>query len=193
MTAFAKFEKTYGPGSDCRPAPVAAIDKFGARLPPQLVQHWRESGWCSYGDGLIWTINPDDLIDVLDDWLGPDHGAIPFCRSPFADVFLWHDGAVKSFAVQFGKLNKIMSNIEPFFDGLLCDKSYVNDMLLRKLFRQALKKLGPLKFDECYGFQPVLALGGSGEIDTVVKVKMREYLGILSQVVEVEANPFRQG
>lgn len=189
MTSFEKFTKIYNPGTECRPAPTIALEKYSALLPSELLEHWRNFGWCAYGDGLIWIIDPDDLADVLDDWLGPGHGAIPFCRTAFADVFVWHQESVKSLAVQFGKFDEVMQSIAVFFDGPLCSDWYVNDMLQRKLFRQALKRLGPLQYDQCYAFEPVLALGGTGEVDTTRKVKLREYLGILSQIVEVEFSP----
>jgi hypothetical protein len=183
MSHFDSFTKTYGAGSRCRAAPLETIDKYAAHVPEELLQHWREFGWCAYADGLFWLVNPDDLVDVLDDWLGPNHGAVPICRSAFANVFMWHQGAVKSLATQTGMINTVMSRIDVFFENVLRDERYLDGMLHKKLFRQALKKLGPLQYSECYAFEPVLALGGSGELDTLRKVKMREYLGILAQIV----------
>jgi hypothetical protein len=52
-----------------------------------------------------------------------------------------------------------------------------------------LKRLGRLRFDQCYAFEPVLALGGTGEAETTKIVKIREYLGILSQIVSVDKGP----
>ena len=186
MTVFNKFTKTYGIGTDCRSISSTALSKYSQLVPDFLVQYWRDVGCCAYGNGLIWVIDPDDLVDVLDDWLGPNHGAIPFCRSAFADIFVWSEGAVKSLATQFGKFDEIMARIDTFFDGPLCSDWYINDMLQKKLFHKAVKKLGALRYDECYAFEPVLALGGSGEIETIRKVKIREYLGVLSQIVEVQ-------
>jgi hypothetical protein len=183
VSPFKKFTKTYSAGSNCRAAPLEVVEKYADRLPEELLQHWREFGWCAYSDGLIWLSNPDDLIDVLDDWLGSNHGAIPFCRSAFANIFMWQEGEVKSLATQTGRINAVMSRIDVFFENVLLDERYLDGMFHTKLFRQALKKMGPLQYDECYAFEPVLALGGSGELDTIRKVKMREYLGILAQLV----------
>jgi hypothetical protein len=183
VSPFKNFTKTYGTGSNCRAAPSETVEKYAHGVPEELLQYWREVGWCAYARGLVWLMNPDDLVDVLDDWLGPDHGAIPFCRSAFGNIFVWHQGEVKSLATQSGRINTVMSRIDVFFNGVLLDERYLDGMFHKKLFRQALKKLGPLEYDECYAFEPVLALGGSGELDTVRKVKMREYLGILAQLV----------
>ena len=57
-------------------------------------------------------------------------------------------------------------------------------MLEQKLFRKALKKLGPLQHDECFGFEPAIALGGSESVENVRIVKLREHLSILSQLVD---------
>src|SRR3954464_5908828 len=101
--------KAFGPAKECRPASSAALEKYASLLPQELLQHWRDVGWCAYGEGLIWVIDPDQLVDVLDDWLGHGHGAIPFCRSAFADVFVWHEDSVKSLTVQSGNFDEAMS------------------------------------------------------------------------------------
>ena len=141
-------------------------------------------GWCAYGDGLIWLVNPDALKAPVKEWLGATHKAIPFARSAFAHVFLWDAEGAHMLDPHHGTLAKVVNNISVVFDYVLCRKQLLDDVLEQKLFRKALKKLGPLQHDECFGFEPAIALGGSESVENVRKVKLREHLSILSQLVD---------
>jgi hypothetical protein len=67
--------------------------------------------------------------------------------------------------------------IEGFFVSMDREANDFDD-----LFEEALKKLGPLKPDEMYGFVPAIALGGPGTLNTLQKVKTIEHLTFLSQL-----------
>jgi hypothetical protein len=105
-----------------------------------------------------------------------------FARTAFGDLFLWRNNQVEFLSTQYARFAELTDDISLVFEHSLCDDRYLNNGLDRKLTVKATKKLGPLSPDECYGFEPVLALGGSGKIDTVQKVKLVEYLSMLSQV-----------
>jgi hypothetical protein len=182
MTAFPEFQKKHEVGTFCTPASQDVIDSYQDRLPVQLLEEWQEKGWCSYSKGLIWLVNPSDFREVLEDWLDPSDDALVFGRTAFGDLFLWRNNEVEFLSTQYAKIANLIDDVTLFFEYSLCSETFLNDVLDRKLFRKALKQYGQLEQDECYGFEPVLALGGSGEIDTIRKVKLREYLGILSQV-----------
>ena len=46
-----------------------------------------------------------------------------------------------------------------------------------------MKKLGKLEYDECFGYVPLLGLGGSEKVDNLDKVKIREHIEIITQLV----------
>jgi hypothetical protein len=184
MPQFEEFKKTHGPAANCRPVPTERLAAYNEKLPAALLAEWRESGWCAYGDGLIWLEDPDALKAPVKEWLGAKTKAIPFARSAFAHVFLWDAEAAYMLDPHHGTLAKIVNNINVVFDYVLCRKQYLEDVLDQKLFRKALKKLGPLQHDGCYGFEPAIALGGSASLANLNKVKLREHLSILSQLVD---------
>jgi hypothetical protein len=184
MTVFPEFRKKHGNGTSCISASKEIIDTYQNKLPISLLEEWQEVGWCSYSSGLIWLVNPSDFCDVLEEWIDPSEQALVFARTAFGDLFLWRNNEVEFLSTQYAKMANLIDDIALLFEYSFCDNRFLDNVIDQKLFRKALKQHGPLEYDECYGFEPVLALGGSGEIDTVHKVKLREYLGILSQVVE---------
>ncbi|MDQ1639053.1 MAG: hypothetical protein QOF62_2392 [Pyrinomonadaceae bacterium] len=183
MSHFEDFERTYGPPENCEKPTEEVIRQNEAALPKELLDHWREVGWCSYGKGLLWFVNPQQFEGVIDDWVEFEPGsALVFLRTAFAHLYLWHDGYVYSLDVQRGGLSQVTKDITRIFT-LLCNPQMQEKILRVPLYEEAMKRLGPPDRDECYGFEPALALGGPGTVDTIKRVKIREHLGILAQLV----------
>lgn len=88
--------------------------------------------------------------------------------------------------VLYGRITERTKNVEVLFEYTLSKDSYLDDVVGRKLFNEVLPKLGSLKSDECYAFVPALALGGSYDVKSLQKVKLREHLAMLRQLVKVE-------
>jgi hypothetical protein len=182
LTAFPDFHKKHGAGENCVAAPKDVIEQYRSRLPNSLLELWQQSGWCSYAKGLIWIVNPSAFAETLSEWVEASDNALVFARTAFADMFLWRNHRVEFLSTQYAWFAELTDDVSRLFESLLCEDRVLNNLLIRNFTVKATKKLGPLAPDECYGFEPVLALGGSGKIDTVQKVKLVEYLSMLSQV-----------
>jgi hypothetical protein len=184
MPQFEEFKKKHGPGTQCRPATEKSLKAYRKLLPESLIAEWEEAGWCAYGEGLVWIVNPDELKAAVKEWLGASNKALPFARSAFGHLFLWDEKGAHMLDPHYGTIAKLIDDIPLVLNYTFCSKQYLDKVLDQKLFRKSLKKLGALDFDECYGFEPAIALGGPGTLDTIRKVKLREHLSILAQLVE---------
>ncbi len=183
MPPFPEFNEQHGPPFDCRRPTQADLDAYQNRLPDPLIDVWRQSGWCAYADGLIWLVNPDDFVDLLENWQKSPDTAIVFGRTAFADLILWDNNEVQYIDVQHGLVASLTKDIDVFFYSFLCDDDHLDNVVKRKLFREALPRLGRPRHDECYAFEPVLALGGPGTADTLARVNLFVHLSILAQIV----------
>jgi hypothetical protein len=181
MARFSEFQEKHGPGIKCRQVSDEIINMYKDSLPSILIEDWREQGWCSYAEGLIWTVNPTEFQSILSDWLEPSESPIVFARTAFGDMIVWNGQTVNFVSVLYNQISELTEDVEVLFEYILCDEDYLKDALDIKLYRKALRKLGQLESDECYAFEPALVLGGSGALDTLRKAKLREYLGILAQ------------
>jgi hypothetical protein len=45
-------------------------------------------------------------------------------------------------------------------------------------YPKAVKKYGALEYDECFGYLPLLGMGGSEKVEKLKKVKLYEHIGI---------------
>jgi hypothetical protein len=176
--------------------PPSTIARYRGKLPDQLLAYWEEYGWCGYGDGLFWTVSPQEYEPVLDAWIGET----PFmeqdayhviARSAFGLLYLWGEktgGTLRVFAPASCCFASAADNdvdrdfeMRVFFGSLWRDKNDVEG-----LFAPALKQLGRLAHDEMYGFVPALALGGALTLANLQKVKAVEHLVILAQLAPLQ-------
>lgn len=182
MSHFKKFNEMHGPPSEVETVPPEKLEFYAKRLPADLLEEWRQSGWCAYGDGLLWTVDPAAYEEVLEAWLGPTTGHYAFLRTAFGDIYYWDGAKAYHLDVQEGDISPVPRRMDMLFDGAFCDREYLDDVLQCKLFKKAVAKLGRLKKDECYAFVPPIALGGSGKVDTLKRYKLREQLALLAEL-----------
>jgi hypothetical protein len=152
-------------------------ERYRDKLPDELLALWKEDGWCGYGDGFLWTINPGLVAHIFRD--GGQHTA--FMRTALGGVFYFKGTEALYLDILAGDTSVVLSRMPAFFEGLMCHDEYLEDVLRHDLFEQAVAKLGKLHSDECYGFLPPLPMGGSGAPDSLKRVKLREHLAIAVQ------------
>lgn len=195
-------DKGFGPAIHVSPVAPETIAKFKGKLPDQLLTYWQEFGWCGWGQGLFWLVNPDEYEPALEAWLGDtalmeQDAYYVIARSAFGELFLWgtksgpsldiksHLGMMfprdNSERVAQGKSDRLLKT---FVVGQKKKDLDQVDYLDKPLFDRAMKKLGPLAVDEMYGFEPALALGGKADLKNLRKVKAVEHLVILAQLGE---------
>ena len=198
---FARFIEKFGDPIDRQEVPISSIERYRGKLPNQLLEYWVEHGWCGYGDGIFWIVNPQEYEGVVASWLeGTKFADFDnyhlIARSAFGDLYLWGEQTGASL-----KLTSILSRYTThtsIFTGEQMDKGLRNFLLSRDvdtnnygdLFKPAKKKLGNLRHDEMYGFVPAFMLGGPDTIDHLEKVKAVEHLTILSQITELQPYSF---
>ena len=181
---FEEFVKLYPDQVHIEAPGSSVITKYIPLLPPELIQFWEQRGFSGYGNGIFWIVNPDNFEEDIQDWIEPPNKPVVFARTAFADLFLWSGKKVYFLDVQYGDLADLGEDITDFFNLFLCDPELTSEAFREELFAKVQKRLGPgLAPDECYSFAPVLALGGNESADSVNKVKMKEYLIILSQIL----------
>lgn len=182
MMPFPDFDADYGPAEGCARIPADKFNTYEGLLPVELIQLWRQSGWCRYKTGLLWTVNPKQFDGVIDEWVDFEgQSPLVFLRTGFGHLYFWYKDYVYSLDVQRGSISQVTKRMALMFT-LLCDPQVKTKIVREELFQQAVQRLGPPACDECFGFEPALALGGPGTLETIKRVKIREHLSILAQL-----------
>lgn len=193
---FSLFIDTVGEAIYRQEVPLSSVERYRGRLPDLLLSYWVEHGWCGYGNGIFWVVNPQEYDLILASWLeGTELEKLDtfhvIARSAFGDMFLWGEKTGRSLTIDCNLARYTYSPrdvvaegearaVEGFFLSIRPDYLDFED-----LFELARKKLGALKVDEVYGFVPALALGGRALLSHLEKLKLEEHLILISQITEL--------
>ena len=142
--------------------PIKTINKYKGVLPEELLTIWQNMGYGIYEDGFIQFINPDEyefVFDYIDKLLEP---SIVFGVTALGDLLIWE-----------GNHNWTISSDE-------------GNRILFIIIRKCLNikgKLPTLKYGQCYGYVPALALGGKASSKNLQVVDIKSYVDIIGQAV----------
>jgi hypothetical protein len=179
MPAIPRFIEHYGSGISYAKPAAEDVERWRGRLHDKILEEWTTCGWCSYGDGFVWLVNPAEFEQAMAEW---NKKAIVFARTSFGHLLLTvESGETAHLDVHRGDAVNYAYNAYRFLQYALTDNAKFIDVVLdRALHREALQKFGPIASDEMYTFEPALALGGAAELKYVQKVKMSPQLSILA-------------
>jgi hypothetical protein len=176
-----RFSAAYGKSTKYRDVPSSSL-KEHSELPTELLENWKENGLSMYRDGLLWFTNPDDFNDGVRALFG-ESSAKCVARTAFGDLILFgKPDRWLHFSADTLDSTDYTADYFTFFDFAMTDQGWMKNVMRVPLFEKALAKLGPLDERQVYAFQPHPALGGSGELDTIEKSRLFEYLDLLSQL-----------
>ena len=69
-----------------------------------------------------------------------------------------------------------------FFLKLLEDLEFRHeDLVLASLSQKQLKQYDESDYDECFGYTPLLGLGGAEKVENLKKVKLKEHILIITE------------
>lgn len=197
---FAYFLKKFGEATYTDKVPESSIQKFKGILPDQLLEYWRLEGWSAYANGLMWTVNPEDYSDLVQQWLeGTHYPKIDkyhcIARTAFGVLYVWGEKYNQWFTIScptnvIVAFDKKLFNVNPdpdhsiksFFASASAKARDLKDLNSKVLTPQSFKKLGHLKPNEVYAFAPALVAGGSPVVDNVEKEDLFIHLSILREM-----------
>lgn len=155
------------------------IRKYEKLLPVELIDLWKEYGFGTFYNGYLKIINPDDYKALLEESYFLGEVSIPIFATAFGDLITWEKnqfvGIVK---YRYGDNDVISAGFEYFFD-IIEDDECAADFFTIDKYNKAVKKHGNLEYDECFGYVPILALGGKESVNNIKRVKIREHISVI--------------
>ena len=184
-----------------QPFSEAELTSLPQSLPKDLIGFFETYGRCQMKQGILQTCHPNDFRSILALIFGADadfshKNCNAFAYSAFGEIYFWHEG----YGVGYLKLYdgrvfsrnlvkgiaegaKIELGIYSPFYGDFDEYDYL-DLQGKALFKKAVKKCGMPEIGECFGFVPVLALGGIPDITCIKRLSAPEHFAIACQTIE---------
>ncbi|MEC0298437.1 T6SS immunity protein Tdi1 domain-containing protein [Peribacillus frigoritolerans] len=157
------------------------IDKYKEKIPEQITEIWRQYGFGSILKGYLKLVNPDVFEELLKDVYIRSEVAIPLFATSMGDIIVWEKGRYLNLLnFRKGNVNVISAGFDFFLDDLN-DNSFIVEELEWNPYPEAVDKYGEPDFDECFGYTPLLGLGGPDKVENLKKVKLMEHIYLITQ------------
>ncbi|WP_258880112.1 T6SS immunity protein Tdi1 domain-containing protein [Clostridium estertheticum] len=154
------------------------INKYVGKIPEQLIEVWKKYGFGSIINGYLKIINPDRFQNVIDESYFRSQVAIPIFATGMGDIIAWEENKyLRMVNYRRGGFKGISAGFDFFFLDLE-STSFCEKYLDCQPYFQAVEKYGQPTFDECFGYTPILGLGGSEKVEKLEKVKLIEHIYI---------------
>ena len=163
--------------------PKEVIEKYKSKVPVESIEIWKNKGLGTFLNGYLKVINPDDYSELVRDSYFRGDIAIPIFATAFGDMIVCEEGKyLRMVKYKDGVFITILENL-PLFLQFVDEPDFADDYFELPLYTEANEKYGLLDYDQCFGFVPLLALGGFKDVDHLDKVKMYEHILLITALV----------
>ncbi|PQZ49882.1 hypothetical protein CQZ94_26505 [Bacillus sp. MYb209] len=157
------------------------IEKYTGKLPLEVIDIWKKYGFGSILQGYLKIINPDRLEELLEEVYVRYQEAIPLFVTSMGDIIVWEEERYLNL-LNFRKneVNVISAGFDFFLEDL-SDENFLVEELSWFPYPNAIEKYGKPHFNECFGYVPLLGLGGSEKVENLQQVKLIEHIYLITQ------------
>jgi hypothetical protein len=157
------------------------IARHAGAVPPGLLDVWRRHGAGLVGDGFLRVVDPDHALSMLDGVLGMPPRTVPVFTTALADVIVYIAPAFHVLRFRYGVVDPLGVDTATLFADLP-DESFQDRVLARQPYPAAVERLGVPGPDECFGYVPLLALGGRQDPAHLDRGGLWEHLTVIVQL-----------
>ncbi|MCJ2379810.1 DUF1851 domain-containing protein [Parabacteroides sp. AGMB00274] len=166
------------------------IAKYADLSYTELTTLWQEVGLGSYCDGMLKIINPSDYQYVLNSCYVMEYykSFLPFMCTAFGDVFAYVknpklNNYIVYLNVRYGTYLILPDNLTVLLNKIIFNQSFLKGWFDLENYPVIQEKLGTPNIDECFGYSPLLAMGGSENFENIEIVKTLPYIDISTQTI----------
>ena len=159
------------------------VGKYTGKLPVPLIQFWNAYGFGTFMNGYLKIVNPSEYQSIFDEAYNNKDKEIVFAVTALGDFLTWTGDAIRAVYFKNGADSIIESgdDMEWFFDMDLADEGFLRDNLNDGNYLAAKEKLSEPGYDECFGYAPLLGLGGPEKMEHLQKVNIKEHILLIAQ------------
>lgn len=175
----------------------AFIAQYADIAPENLIALWKEVGFGIFCDGLFRIINPEEFQDFADEYnsdsfnkavLPFNKTVLPFMATAFGDIFAYVNNSIIGdyviyINVRYGTDKILSNNIALLLNKLVFNESTLKAWFKVERYAEIKDKVGLPQLDECLGYVPALALGGTETDEHIQILKTVPYIEIIVQSI----------
>ena len=161
--------------------PREIIDKYRDKLGEDVIEIWEKYGFGSTFKGYLKIVNPDDLQELLEETYPVPLEEIPVFVTGMGDIIAYDNRG------NFVILDYRHQRIKVLWVRQKIKWYYFNDEFQERYWQwnpyfEAVEKYGEPEYDECFGYEPLLSLGGDESVDFLSKVNYKINIYLISDI-----------
>lgn len=162
--------------------PNEIIEKYTKLVPSEIIEFWSNYGFGIFMQGYFKSVNPEEFKEILMVSSQRYKDSVVLFATGMGDLVIWSEGYVRLLNYRYGVVKTIMFTFEFFFQNIN-DLEFKDEGLSWHPYPEALKQYGELNYDDCFGYTPLLGLGGSEEVENLDKVKLKEHILVITELL----------
>lgn len=175
MTVFDQF-------TPVAPIEEATIARYADRVPPAVVDAWRQHGAGFVGDGFFRFVDPARADGMLEGVVGFPEGSVVLFTTALGDLVVWSNATVLVVKFRWGVIDISRELTFEQLAGLVADSTARDVSFEWQPYPEAAARDGVPAFEQCYGFVPLLALGGPPAAANLKLGGLYEHIALIAQL-----------
>ncbi len=158
----------------------AIVNKYKDNVGEDVVEIWEKYGFGSTFGGYLKIINPDDMQELLEETYIMPFDDIPVFVTGMGDIIVCNSRGTFSILDYRHQRIKVLWTQKKIMWDFFFNNYYRDKYWLWNPYFEAAEKYGEPEHDECFGYEPLLSLGGKESIDNLRKVKYEVHISLLA-------------
>jgi hypothetical protein len=152
-------------------------------VPAGAIDLWRDQGAGVVGDdGYFRVVDPARAADMLDGVIGLPEGAAVLFSTGLGDLVAFVNGLYLVVKSRFGAIDLIEGRSFDEVVALIEDPRQRDEAWEWQPYPAARDRDGVPAFEQCFGFVPLLALGGPNDAEHLQLGGLYEHLAVIAQL-----------
>ena len=157
------------------------INKYRDIVGTDVIKIWKEYGFGSTFHGYLKIINPDDYQSLLEETYIMPLEEIPVFVTGMGDIIVCDSrGNFVILDYRHQRIEVLWTKKEIEWDFLFAD--YYEEEWQWDPYFEAIKKYGEPEYNECFGYEPLLSLGGKESVEHLKKLNYEVHITIMSEI-----------
>ncbi|SEL30703.1 DUF6892 domain-containing protein [Ruminococcus albus] len=163
------------------------IKKYEDLLPTEWIEFWKEYGFCSFMNGYFRVIDPDEYKDLYNESVLKlyKEEAVPVMVTAFGDIIAFKISlkndekkwSLECAYYRYVRSTFFMPSVKHFFEGLCSPDVFgFEENFTFIKYSEAVDKLGKIKYDQCFGYDPILTKRSKEKLNDLRIVDTKDYL-----------------
>jgi hypothetical protein len=158
------------------------IDKYKDKLGEDVIEVWEKYGFGSTFKGYLKIINPDNMQELLEETYIMPFDEIPVFVTSIGDIIACDSRG--NFVIVDYRHQRIKIL---WTQRKIRWKSFLDDYYQERYWQwypyfEAVEKYGEPEYDECFGYEPLLSLGGTESVDNLKKLKYEVHISLMGEI-----------